>query len=167
MRWLAFVFLLVFGVVIAACGGTSEPVREGGSGDTPAAEPAPAPATPPAAEYRTVADVFPEAPEKALVMNSCASCHNVACSAIGQRSAERWDALRDSHEESRVGCRRRGHLHLPEDPLRREQARTEDAARVPRGRVHTVLRCGSAATQVQRCRGSGGDGSRAGGFTGS
>lgn len=104
MRWLAFVFLLVFGVVIAACGGTSEPVREGESGDTPAAEPAPAPATPPAAEDRTVADVFPEAPEKALVMNSCASCHNVACSAIGQRSAERWDALRDSHKDCVLGA---------------------------------------------------------------
>jgi hypothetical protein len=107
MRSLALVRLLVVGTLFAACGGRSAPAPEGGSpGGTPAATPPPAaaPAPAPAVEYKTVADVFPEAPEKALVMNNCASCHNVACSAIGQRSDERWNALRDAHKERVSGA---------------------------------------------------------------
>jgi hypothetical protein len=37
-------------------------------------------------------------------MNNCASCHNVACSAIGQRTPDRWDSLRDSHRERVSGA---------------------------------------------------------------
>jgi hypothetical protein len=33
-------------------------------------------------------------------MNSCGSCHNLACAAIGQRSPERWDSLRDGHKDN-------------------------------------------------------------------
>lgn len=106
MRSLVLVPLLVVCSLVTACGGGSEPVREGGaSGGSTSAAPAAAPAPPPAAvEYKTVADVFPEGPEKALVMNNCASCHNVACSAIGQRSDERWNALRDAHRERVSGA---------------------------------------------------------------
>jgi hypothetical protein len=32
-------------------------------------------------------------------MNSCGNCHNLACSAIGQRSTERWSALEEGHKE--------------------------------------------------------------------
>lgn len=106
MRSLVLVDLLVVGTLLSACGGGSAPANEGGSpGGAPAAtSAAAAPAAAPAVEYKTVADVFPEAPEKALVMNNCASCHNVACSAIGQRSDERWNALRDAHKERVAGA---------------------------------------------------------------
>lgn len=101
MRSLALV--LIVGSLVVACGGGSEPAHESGAPPATSTS-APAPATPPAVEYKTVADVFPEAPEKALVMNNCASCHNVACSAIGQRSDERWNALRDAHKERVPGA---------------------------------------------------------------
>lgn len=95
--------LLICGSLGAACGGGAPEPAAGSS--APAA--APAAATPPpapAAEYRTVADVFPEAPEKALVLNNCASCHNVACSVIGQRTSDRWDGLRDAHRDRVSGA---------------------------------------------------------------
>jgi hypothetical protein len=44
-------------------------------------------------------EVFPAAPERELVLSNCASCHNAACSAIGQRPAARWDALLASHRD--------------------------------------------------------------------
>ena len=37
-------------------------------------------------------------------MNNCASCHNVACSAIGQRTPERWDSLKEAHKEQVSGA---------------------------------------------------------------
>jgi hypothetical protein len=62
----------------------------------PAASAAPAATTP---EPKTVADIFPAGPQKEAVMNSCGNCHNLACSAIGQRSAERWKALEEGHKD--------------------------------------------------------------------
>lgn len=53
----------------------------------------------PGAEPTSPADIFPDAPEKSLVLNNCASCHNVACAAIGQRTAARWSTLNESHRE--------------------------------------------------------------------
>jgi hypothetical protein len=47
----------------------------------------------------TLLDVFPAAPERELVLSNCASCHNAACSAIGQRPPARWDALLASHRD--------------------------------------------------------------------
>jgi hypothetical protein len=80
-------------------GGSTESAanREPAAASTPAAAPAPAAAAAP--EPKTVADLFPPGPEKAMVINNCASCHSVACSVIGQRTPERWDSLRDGHKE--------------------------------------------------------------------
>lgn len=66
-----------------------------------AAAPAPAPATPPVAA--NLLEVFPPAPERELVLNNCASCHNAACAAIGQRPAARWDALLVAHRDRLSG----------------------------------------------------------------
>jgi hypothetical protein len=68
---------------------------------TPAAVGSAAPAAPAAAvaEPQTVADISPEGPQRAAVMNNCGSCHNLACAAIGQRSSERWDALKAGHKD--------------------------------------------------------------------
>lgn len=92
--------LLVLAVCLscAACGGSSGP--EGRSTEAaPAATAASSPADTSAPEPATVADVFPDGPGKSLVLDNCASCHNVACSAIGQRTAERWDGLKKTHAE--------------------------------------------------------------------
>ena len=59
-----------------------------------------APGAPKAAEaprLATVADLFPEGAGRALVLENCASCHAVACAAIGQRTAARWDNLKADH----------------------------------------------------------------------
>ena len=45
---------------------------------------------------------FPPTPQREAVMNSCGSCHNLACAAIGQRSPERWDSL---GTDTRTRCR--------------------------------------------------------------
>ncbi|MGE0703571.1 MAG: hypothetical protein AB7P22_06485 [Vicinamibacterales bacterium] len=89
-------------IVAAACGGgeTAPPAS-----DTAAAPPvAAAPAAAPAAEPQTVADIFPPGAARDQVLNSCSSCHSVACAAIGQRSAERWNALKESHRENVSGA---------------------------------------------------------------
>jgi hypothetical protein len=48
-------------------------------------------------------DLFPAAPARDAVLNSCGSCHNLACSAIGQRTSARWDSLKESHVDKVSG----------------------------------------------------------------
>jgi hypothetical protein len=95
--------LLAAAVVTAACGG-------GEQGTTTAAPPAgSAPAdvrassAPAAPEPATVVDLFPAAPARDLVLNNCGTCHNVACTVIGQRSAARWEALKEGHADKVKG----------------------------------------------------------------
>jgi hypothetical protein len=96
VRSFALMAVLAGAVWSAACGG-------GGTTDSPApatSAPAAAPASaPPAVEAKSPADLFPDGPQKVAVMNNCASCHNLACSVIGQRTAERWDSLQKSHAD--------------------------------------------------------------------
>jgi mono/diheme cytochrome c family protein len=106
VRALALAVVMVSVPVLAACGGGSSVPAQ--SGETAAATAVPA--TPPVAsapepgEPKTVADLFPAGPGRELVMNNCASCHNVACSAIGRRTPERWDSLKDAHKEQVSGA---------------------------------------------------------------
>jgi mono/diheme cytochrome c family protein len=58
-----------------------------------------APGAPVAGEPANVADIFPPGAGRDVVLNSCGSCHNLACSAIGQRTADRWKSLRESHKD--------------------------------------------------------------------
>jgi len=97
----------VAGLLLAAC----EAGAPGVTSETAAAKPAAASASAPpgasgaaANEPKTVADVFPPGPGRDQVLNSCGNCHNVACAAIGQRNALRWDALRDGHKEHMQGA---------------------------------------------------------------
>ncbi len=96
---------VIVSVLVSAC---SEVDAPGTDQTASTAKPAATGATPPvtaaapaaaAAEPKTVADIFPAGPQREAVMNTCGSCHNLACAAIGQRSAERWDALRDGHKD--------------------------------------------------------------------
>ena len=84
----------------AGAPGTDKPAAATSSA-APAAAAAPAATAP---ELKTVAEVFPAGPQKEAVMNNCGSCHNVACSAIGQRSPERWKALEESHKDKLTGA---------------------------------------------------------------
>lgn len=105
MRATALALLLIGGLVGACGGGSETPAATDAAapaGAAPAATTAAAAA--PAVEYKTVADVFPDAPEKAMVLNNCASCHNVACSVIGGRTQDRWNSLRDAHRERVSGA---------------------------------------------------------------
>jgi hypothetical protein len=91
--------ILVISVAVACteagAPGTDQPAATT-TNAAPAASAAPAATAP---EPQTVADIFPAGPQKEGVMNSCGSCHNIACSAIGQRSAERWKALEEGHKD--------------------------------------------------------------------
>src|SRR5262245_6635762 len=89
------------GCTEAGAPGTDKPGATAASNAAPAASAAPAAAAP---EFKTVADVFPAGPQKDPVMNNCGSCHNLACSAIGQRSPERWKALEEGHKDKLTGA---------------------------------------------------------------
>jgi len=92
--------LLMATMVLAACGGDAADTDAGQTAAAPPMGDAPAAVAEPAAEEpATIADIFPEGPGKQLVLNNCASCHEVACAAIGQRPAGRWDELREAHRE--------------------------------------------------------------------
>lgn len=91
---LASVFLVSATLACSEAGapGTDKPAAATNSG-APAASAAAAP------EPKTVADIFPAGAQREAVMNSCGNCHNLACSAIGQRSTERWKGLEEGHKE--------------------------------------------------------------------
>lgn len=90
--------VLACAATIAAC------TAQAPDGSSPAAATPAASATPPAQPVAaTLLEVFPAAPERDLVLNNCASCHNAACAAIGQRPAARWDALLVGHRDRLTG----------------------------------------------------------------
>lgn len=89
-----FVMLLVAGLG-AGCGGSSAP-----PGEPAAAVPPPTSAAPSeAAEIDTVAALFPPGAGRDQLLNTCGSCHSVACTALGQRAADSWTAVKQSHRE--------------------------------------------------------------------
>jgi cytochrome c5 len=98
LRRFGFGSAVLTAIVLAACSGeTADTELED---TTPAVVQDQAPAAAPAAEQpATVADIFPEGPGKQLVLSNCASCHAVACTAIGQRPEGRWNELREAHRE--------------------------------------------------------------------
>jgi hypothetical protein len=62
----------------------------------------PAP-TPKAEQPFSLAGVFPPGPGRDLVLDACGSCHPVACSALGQRTAERWEVVKEGHKDKLTG----------------------------------------------------------------
>ena len=51
------------------------------------------------AEKFTPASVFPAGPGRDMVVSSCGSCHSLLCGARGQRTAQRWDTIKESHRD--------------------------------------------------------------------
>jgi len=93
-------------VVVLACSDAKAPANSAGQTSSAPAKPAApvaqsgAVGAPPAGpEVANVTEIFPAGQGRDVVLNSCGSCHNLACSAIGQRTSARWDSLRDSHKD--------------------------------------------------------------------
>ena len=89
--WL-FLVLPIAAFFLAGCSDTAETEPPTPPTETAAAQPA----TP---EPQVVGDIFPEGLGRPLVLDSCSACHAVACSAIGQRTAARWDNLKEDHRD--------------------------------------------------------------------
>lgn len=104
--WL-LVVAIIAGALLAGCGDAgsaeSELVEPAGlsSSDSSSSEPAVTEAA--SAEPATVGDLFPEGLGRQLVLDACGVCHAVACSAIGQRPAARWDNLKEDHRDKASG----------------------------------------------------------------
>ena len=88
---------------VAACTEARAPGDVAGTSARPGQTPPPSSAqsadVKAAAAPATIADLFPPGAGREAVLNTCGSCHNLACSTIGQRTAARWDALKESHKE--------------------------------------------------------------------
>lgn len=101
-----FAAIIVGGWLLAACGKSGTPAAETTRSAAPASAQPPSPpdtAGTGAAEAPNVASFFPQGPGRELVLDTCGSCHPVACSARGQRSATQWDRIRESHEDKVSG----------------------------------------------------------------
>lgn len=98
--WTKMFALIFAGVMLAGCGGeAADTEMESTNAPVVQDQPVQAPAAPAMEEPATIADIFPEGEGRELVLNNCASCHAVACAAIGQRPPNRWDELREAHRE--------------------------------------------------------------------
>ncbi len=86
------------GVILAAL---ALPLLVAGCGDGERAEgritPGEFSAPTPPANPRTTTEIFPETGRRGLVLNNCASCHAVACVALGQRNRQEWAAVEATH----------------------------------------------------------------------
>jgi cytochrome c5 len=98
-RSLCVAGLILSGSLIVACGKSDAPPA-----DAPKAAPAAAPAASgspaaSAAQPANAASLFPAGDGRQLVLDTCGSCHPVACSARGQRTSAQWDRIRESHAD--------------------------------------------------------------------
>lgn len=98
-RSLCIAGLILGGSLIGACGKADQPA-ETPKAVVPVASPA-ASASPAAdaAKPATAASLFPAGDGRQLVLDTCGSCHPVACSARGQRTSAQWDRIRESHAD--------------------------------------------------------------------
>jgi hypothetical protein len=100
VRWTSHSFhacsFIVLVVLLSACGGNGNRVESKDAKSAAATKTEPAAKS---AEPATLAELFPAGPGRSLVLESCGNCHSAACAAIGQRTAERWDALKADHRD--------------------------------------------------------------------
>jgi len=97
---------IIGGWLLAACGksGSSSTVTsKAGQAGGSQTQPAQGNSAGASAQPFSLAGVFPPGPGRDLVLDTCGSCHPVACSALGQRTAERWEAVKESHKDKLTG----------------------------------------------------------------
>jgi hypothetical protein len=97
--------LIAGGVLLAACGQSSPTSAGAASADSQpaAAKAAPATEAAGAAKVQSVGDLFPPGPGRTQVLDTCGSCHPVACSARGQRTPQQWDKIGETHKDKLTG----------------------------------------------------------------
>ena len=101
------VVVIVGGWLLAACGKSTTPSADSAQasasnpGQAAASRPEPAQASSAGGSTRpfNVTDVFPPGPGREKVLDTCGSCHPVVCSARGQRTAERWESIKEGHKD--------------------------------------------------------------------
>jgi hypothetical protein len=109
-KLMRFVTLVLVAGFLSACSEVDAPGTSQNAATSTAAPaagakpPAAASDTAAGAEPKSVAEIFPAGAQRDAVINNCGSCHNLACAAIGQRSAERWDALKEAHKDRVAGA---------------------------------------------------------------
>jgi len=81
--------LLVVAVSLSLLAGCRESRREPVQNGSAAAS----------AEKFVPANVFPAGPGRDIVVSSCGSCHSLLCGVRGQRTAQRWDTIKESHRD--------------------------------------------------------------------
>jgi hypothetical protein len=98
MRTIDIAFVIA-GLAAWGCGSSPSAPPAGQASSVPAsAAPGPNPGEP-----FNVGTIFPPGEGRDLVMSTCGSCHPLVCSARGQRSTERWDSIRKSHDDKLTG----------------------------------------------------------------
>ena len=103
--------VIVSGWLLAACGNSSNPSADpaqtaksnAGQAGGSQAQPAQGSSAGASAKPFSLADVFPPGPGRDLVLDTCGSCHPVACSALGQRTAEGWEGVKEGHKDKLTG----------------------------------------------------------------
>ena len=83
----------------AGCGNTPGPTAEKAASIPKAG----AKAAKAAAAPLNIGSIFPPGDGRELVLSTCGACHPVVCSARGQRTAERWESIRKSHQDKLTG----------------------------------------------------------------
>ena len=83
--------------LLLGCGNGASPESEIADPATLSSEPGATEADSP--EPATVGELFPEGLGRQLVLDTCGACHAIACSAIGQRTAARWNNLKEDHRD--------------------------------------------------------------------
>lgn len=98
------------GWLLVGCGNSAPPgdrAQAQTSNTQPAAAPASQAASAPSAdgsgENVTLGDIFPAGRGRDLVLNTCGSCHAVACAAQGRRTIARWGDLKTGHKDTVTG----------------------------------------------------------------
>ncbi len=94
------------GWLLAGCGksgSSSTATSNAGHGGGSQAQPAQGSSAGASAQPFSLGGIFPPGPGRDLVLDTCGSCHPVACSALGQRTAERWEGVKEGHKDKLTG----------------------------------------------------------------
>ncbi len=84
-------FVVLCGLLLGGCSQDAPTEAADAAEPVAAVEEAPMP--------KNLNELLPEGLGKPLVLETCGSCHAIACSAIGQRTEGRWKNLKEDHRD--------------------------------------------------------------------